>query len=119
MIGSIQERDWKYLRSIQDELLNELCSRILTKAGEIAAGEKGSPRQRYQTLCRHLQKSDDIIADCFDDWRRSTISDRIISLRHHQLLTEEHVKHMSEKAQDWLRMIEARISGLDDKYEGP
>ena len=106
MTGPIQERDWKYLRSIHDELLNELCSRILTKAGEIAAGEKGSAHKRYLELCRHIEKSDDIIAVCFNDWRRSTISNRIVSLRHHKLLTEEHVKHMSEKAQEWLRMVE-------------
>jgi hypothetical protein len=106
MTGPIQERDWKYLRNIHDELLNELCSRIIAKAVEIATAEKGNPHQRYLTLYRHFKKSDGIIAECFDDWRRSTISGRIICLRHYELLTDEHVKHMSEKAQEWLHMVE-------------
>jgi hypothetical protein len=111
MTGPIQERDWKYLRSIHDELLNELCFRILTEAGGISAGEKGNAHQRYLALYRHLKKSDDIIAECFNDWRRSTISSRIVSLRHHKLLQEEHVRHMSEKAQDWWeRMVEGILN---------
>ena len=113
MMGSIQERDWKYMRRIHDEMLNELCSRILTKAGGIVAGDKESSHQRYLALYRHIEKSDDMIAECFNDWRRSTISRRIVSLRHHKLLTEEHVRHMSEPAQDWLRMVE-RISIPED-----
>jgi hypothetical protein len=116
MIGSIQERDWKYLRSICDEMLNELCFRILTEADGIVAGEKESSHQRYLALYRHIKKSDDMIAECFNDWRRSTINHRIVSLRRHKLLTEEHVKHLSETAQDWLRMVE-RIWGQDDNYD--
>jgi hypothetical protein len=105
--GPIQERDWKYLRSIQTELLNELCSRILTEAGRIAAREEGTPHEKYLKLHRYIGKSDDIVAECFDDWRRSKISHRILALRHHKMLTDEHVKQMSQKAQDWLRMVES------------
>lgn len=108
MAGPIHERDWKYLRSIQDEMLNELCSRILTEVAEIA-GAGGTPHQRYRALYRHLQKSDDIIADCFDDWRRSTINVRILNLRHHRLLKDEHVTRMSGEAQEWLRRMEAEL----------
>ena len=116
MIGSIQERDWKYLRSIFDEMLNELCSRVLAEAAGIVAGKKGSSHQRYLALFRHIKMSDDVIAECFNDWRRSTISHRIVSLRHHNLLTDEHVKHLTETAQDWLRMVE-RISGPDENSD--
>jgi hypothetical protein len=106
MEGPIRERDWKYLRSIHDEMLNELCTRILKKAGKIIAEEKKSPHQRYLTLFRHIKKSDYIIAKCFDDWRRSTIRIRIDALRHHKLLTDEHVEQMSQTAQDWLHRVE-------------
>jgi hypothetical protein len=110
MAGPILERDWKYLGSIKDELLNEICSRILAKAAKIAAGaEKDQPHQRYLTLYRYIEKSDSIVGDCFNDWRRSTISNKILSLRHHHLLTDEHVKHMSENAQDWLQMLETNL----------
>ena len=109
MDGPIKERDWKYLRAIYDELIDELCSRILTKAVKVAAAGKERPHQRYLTLYRYIKKSDDIVAECFNDWRRSTINNRILSLRRHKLLTDEHVKRLSETAQDWLRMVEGSL----------
>ena len=90
-------------------MLNELCSRILAKAGKIAEAEQQTPQERYLALCRHIRRSDDIIAECFDDWRRSTISKRIDALRQHKLLTDEHAKQMSGEAQDWLCMLEASL----------
>jgi hypothetical protein len=101
MDGPILERDWKYLRSIHDEILDELCSRILKKADEIANAETDRPHHRYLALFKHIQDSDDIVADCFNDWRRSNISNKILNLRHNRLLTDEHVIHMSSSAQDW------------------
>jgi hypothetical protein len=106
MEGQIQERDWKYLRMIHDELIDELCSRILSKSVTLAAEGKERPHQRYLKLYRYIQESDDLVAECFNDWRRSTISNRILSLRQHRLLADEHVKNLSEKAQEWLRMVE-------------
>ncbi len=106
MDGPILERDWEYLRSTHDEILHELCSRILKKAVEIAGEEGENPHQRYLTLYRHIENSDDIVAECFDDWRRSTISNRVIGLGNHNLLTDAYVKGLSEEAQDRLRMIE-------------
>ncbi len=106
MDGAIQERDWKYLSSIKEELLNELCSRILTNVAKVAAEEKGSPHERDLTLFRYIDESDDIIAECFNDWRRSRIGSRILNMRRHRLLTDEHIRHMSEKAQQWLHMVE-------------
>ena len=108
MDGPILEPDWKYLRSIRDELINELCSRILRQAVEIARAE-GNPLERYKALYRHIEKSDEVVADCFDDWRRSTVRNTIICLRHHRLLTDDHVMHMSETAQAWLRMVEQSL----------
>ena len=107
MTGPIRTRDWKYMRTIHDELLNELCSRILTKDVEIAAAEQKRPHQRFLALYDHLRKSNRIVAECFDDWRRSNIDDKIVSLRYHGLLTDEQVKRVSEKAQDWLHKVES------------
>jgi len=50
MTGPIRTRDWKYMRTIHDELLNELCSRILKKAVEIASAEQKRPHQRFLEL---------------------------------------------------------------------
>jgi hypothetical protein len=39
------------------------------------------------------------VADCFNDWRRSNILDKLLMLRRHQLLTDEHVSRLSAQTQ--------------------
>ncbi len=55
-----------------------------------------SEHEKYLNLYKHINKSDKIIADCFNDWRRSNIDIKIRSLRHHDLLTDEHLNNMSD-----------------------
>ena len=102
----IKESDWKYLRSIFDEMLQELCSRINNQAAEIALAEDGSPHEQYRKLYRHIKDSDKNIADCFNDWRRSNIKMKILSLRKHGLLLDEHVRSLSNETQEWLLKAE-------------
>ncbi len=106
MEGPIKERDWKYLRLIHDEMLHALCSRINKKAIDIVGAEASNPHERYLKLYQHIQKSDRIIADCFNDWRRSNITVKITCLCRHRLLQDEHVQNFSESAQAWLSRVE-------------
>ena len=107
MEGPLKERDWKYMRSIHDELLHKLCADINRRAAEIATAEgPGNPHEQYLALYRYIQDSDSIIGDCFNDWRRSKLSLKIRHLRHHGLLTDKHVNNLSTEAQGWLRNIE-------------
>lgn len=109
MNNPIQERDWKYMRSIHDELLHALCARINRKAVDVAAGKGENPHKQYLRLYRYIKEADRAIADCFDDWRRSNISMKILFLRRHELLRDEHVKNFSEGAQEWLSSVEEHV----------
>ena len=106
MNGLLKEHDWKYMRSIHDELLHGLCTRINARASAMASGKDGNPHERYLALYRYIHKADGIIADCFNDWRRSTLNMKILALRRNGLLTDEHVKGLSSEGQEWLRMLE-------------
>jgi hypothetical protein len=106
MPGPIQERDWKWLREIHDEMLSQLCSDILRDAAEIACADGPSAHEQYLKLYRRIQDSDAIIGECFNDWRRSTLSIKILNLRRHGLLTDRHVQRLSASAQDWLHKVE-------------
>jgi hypothetical protein len=66
------ERDWKYLRSIKDELIEVLCARINGEATRIATDASVSQHECFLRLDRHLGKGNEIVAECFDDWMRST-----------------------------------------------
>jgi len=106
MDGPLQEKDWKTMRSMKDELLQELCSRINQQSKQILKDETKTEHLRYGDLYGHIKVSNQIIADCFDDWRRSRLSMKILSLRHHKLLTDEHVKKLTESGQEWLTNVE-------------
>jgi hypothetical protein len=111
MEGPITERDWKYLRSIHDEMLYALCLRINEKAVAIANVRTSNPHKQYLELFHHMEKSESIVAECFNDWRRSGINLTILSLRRHGLLLDSHVQNLSRTARDWLIMVEEMERG--------
>ena len=98
-MGSISERDWKYLRSIEAELLATLCGRINQQAQEILHRPHVPAAETYRQLYRHIQESDAIVAECFDDWRRSTMWITVRILAKHGLLQPEHIRHLTAAAQ--------------------
>ena len=110
MTRSIPERDWKYLRRIQKEMLSELYFRINRKSSEILNTKEESERDKYHKLYRHIKDSDEIIGDCFDDWRRSNIGFKLLFLLRHNLLTEDRINGLSEEGAD---LIE-RLKTLDE-----
>jgi hypothetical protein len=96
MPDSIPERDWKYMRKHQETLFELLCQRVNKGSADIlAAGEK-SAVEKYRALWNHLRDSDRIVADCFDDWRRSTLTEKLFLLKRHGLLEPEHQENLSE-----------------------
>ena len=106
MAGSISESDWKYLRSIHDELLVSLCKRINEKTIGILHSKDKTDHEKYLKAYQHIKKSDDIVAECFNDWRRSTIAQRLIRMHRHRLLTENHLQNLSEKTRELVKWSE-------------
>ena len=105
MADSIPERDWKYMRSIHDEILASLCDRINIQSEVILKQGRNTPHKTYLDLYRHIQDSDNIIARCFNDWRRSTLQMKISALLENELLTDAHIQKLSREAQERLRAL--------------
>jgi len=103
---SIPEKDWKYLRGINADLLNKLCSRINQETTSIINKESKSDHEKYLQVYKHIEKSDNIIAECFNDWRRSDILIKIRSLCQHKILTSEHIKNFSGTTLEYLKTLE-------------
>ena len=99
---TIPERDWKYLRSIEKELLAGLCGRINREALEIMQAPDVGEHERYLRLYRHYDESDKIVAACFDGWRRSDIVLKLLLIRKQKLLSMEMVAKLSEETRDLL-----------------
>ncbi len=117
MPPSIPERDWKYLRRIQPEMLAALCARIngRTKALLDAGGK--SEHEIYADVFQHIETSDRIVAECFDDWRRSAIWLKIPLLRREGLLTDDHLANLSDDVHALLERFRM-LAGEDGEAEG-
>lgn len=100
---TIPEIDWKYLRSVQSELLAALCERINQKAAKILGAPKMSEPDKFKALYQHIVDSDDLVAQCFDDWRRSNLRLKVVMLHRNGLLTEKHLLHLSAETKHLLR----------------
>jgi len=105
MSDQIAERDWKYMREIKLDLLNILTARINQESVAILSEENASAHERYQRIYRHIRNSDKVVAECFDDWRRSSLAIRLVSLRRHGLLSDEHMDKLSEHTRDTIRKL--------------
>lgn len=111
MSGSLPERDWKYLRSIEPELLSDLCGKINQKAEKIIRSGPGTEYDKYIALYKHIKASDKIVADCFNDWRRSNLWLIVPLLRKHKVLKDEHIANLSDAARDLLDRFEQLARG--------
>ena len=100
MSRSIPERDWKQLRNLKPELLDTLCERIHIQAESIIKSTVKSEHEKYLDLFKHIQDSDDVVARCFNDWRRSNISMKIGQLIAEDLLTDEHIQNLTAETKE-------------------
>ena len=110
-MADFTESDWKYLRGIHDEMLSALCGRIDQQAAEIVRHQAKSEHTKYLRLFKHVRASDDVIAQCFNDWRRSTVALRTLCLRRHKVLTQVQFEHLSPGARDLLNALESAVKG--------
>ncbi len=95
---SFPERDWRYLSRLKPIALERLCRRILDEAQAVIATrvEQGA-YQAYLALYDHVQKSDRLVAHCFDHWSRSWALTHLIAWRKHHLITDEEFAGFSEE----------------------
>ena len=104
-MDAIPESDWKYLRRVQGQLLEALCSRINGEASRIMADHSLNEHEKFLQLHAHVVGQNVVVADCFDDWRRSNIFLKLLLLREHRLLTDEHLSKLSAETQRRLNTV--------------
>lgn len=84
------EPDWKTLSRLKPLALERLCKRILQESGNILDhAQEGGHHQAYLELYEHIHASDEKVANCFNDWRRSQALTILASWKSESLLTDE------------------------------
>jgi hypothetical protein len=85
----LPESDWKKLTGIKEKALARFCRRVL-----IQVHSKSTPEhlelahQTYLELYRFIDENDELLADLFDDWRRSTALTALMGWLSHGLVTK-------------------------------
>ncbi|NIM10551.1 MAG: hypothetical protein GTO45_01025 [Candidatus Aminicenantes bacterium] len=104
MIDEIKESDWKYLKKLKPMLLERACASINKEAESILKNEENRDQlQVYRALYRHYQLQDDMIAECFDDYRRSKAKLRILSLYRFGIMSDAELEGFSDDTKDFVR----------------
>jgi hypothetical protein len=100
------ESDWKYLRSMKKTLLDRLCNRILDNMQAECNLEKREPdvHEQYLKIYRLIKKWDEMVGECFDDWRRSNIIFNILFLIKYQVITDEEIDQLSDETKKRIKL---------------
>jgi hypothetical protein len=106
MIDKIKESDWKYLKKLKPILLERACAQINKDAGTLLEeGVNHDQHELYIKMYRHYNEKDDIIAECFDDYRRSNAKFRILSLVRHGIMSDEELQGFSDDTKKIARVM--------------
>lgn len=106
MIDKIKESDWKYLKKLKPILLERACSQINKEAKTILEnGVNHNQHEIYREMYKHYDKKDDLIAECFNDYRRSTAKFRILSLVRHGIMSDDEFQGFCDDTKRFVRSI--------------
>ena len=101
----IKESDWKYLRSIQHEILNRHCDAILEVIDLILKNRKGEEHKSFIRICSLLNDKDDEIAVTYNDLKRSNALEKICHMRRNLAMTDEEFSKFSEETKNIVNRI--------------
>ncbi len=104
-MNEIKESDWKYLRNLKKVLLDRLCNRILDDIRTECGLEKREQdaHEQYLKVYDLIKKKDKMVAECFDDWRRSNVIFNILFLIKYKVITDEEVAQLSDETKERLK----------------
>ena len=106
MLRNIKESDWKYLKKLKPLLLERACAKINREAEVILQNKENHDQyQLYMALYQHYQKKDDMLAGCFDDYRRSTALYKILHLLHQGIMTDAEFAGFSTETKEIIGLL--------------
>ena len=106
MPPNLPESDWKTLSRLKPLALDRLCQRIFQESESIIARAKeGEKHHAYLDLYKHIHASDETVADCFNDWKRSQAIIILANWRSNDLLTEEEFSVFSSETRAMVEVL--------------
>ena len=97
---NISESDWKLFRQLRPLALERFCQHVLGDIGRIAQDTGRTTHERYRAIYDLVRHKDRVLADLFDDPRRSTALLQLRAIHSHGLLTEDEFARFSTKIRE-------------------
>lgn len=108
MPGSYTESEWKLFQRHKPQMLEELSKRLNAKFIKILQDSSLSQYERYIKLFESIRKSDRIVGDCFDDWKRSLFPAFAVQLARHKLIPDELWSKLSPETRSDIERVLSR-----------
>lgn len=105
MSKNFPEADWKAFRRNRDRMLETLFERINDESAKILDSPDPTPEQIYRNLFDHVKTSDRVVADCFDNWKRSNFALFASHLLSEGLIPDSLWEHLSEETRKRLKTL--------------
>ncbi|MDP5136192.1 hypothetical protein ORJ04_09545 [Rheinheimera baltica] len=88
-MSSVTEKDWKVIIGLKASLLSSACEAIFQRIEQISSTRKGREHESYLALWKLINKEDDVIAEMFNDLKRSNAVLKVAALKRHGVLTDD------------------------------
>jgi len=111
MTQKILEFDWKILRKLHAVAVERYCQGVFAEIDRISADTSKSFHQRYLDMYQLIKRRDKLLADTFDNSRRSMALFEITAMRQQGLLTEEEFSQFSQETRG---VVELFLEGRKD-----
>jgi len=96
----MQESEWKRFRQLHVVALNRFCEKVLQEISQITADATKSPHERYLQIFKVLRERDRVVADAFDDLRRSTALMQLAIIYAQGLINDDELRDFTQETRD-------------------
>ena len=116
--GPFAEADRRLFRRYNNSMLEDLTRYINRQSMAIIWDASQTEHERFLNLYRHDHDSNDLVADCFHDWRRSRMGMHGAALLQHSLIPQAMWDELSVSARGALEGLAALVSPGSDYRRG-
>lgn len=102
---NIPESDWKKLHSLQKDLLNLACERILKKISGLMSQSKGNAHETYLNIWDVMTEEDRELSAMFDDVKRSNAVFKLAQLKRNRIISDEKFEEFSTETKHLVNAI--------------
>lgn len=103
----IPESDWKIFRRVRTAALARYCERVLAEVARLACDTSIESHDRYLQVYKLIHERDKLMANTFNDFRRSTAELQLLIMKSHGMLTDEECAQFSPEIRaKWTALLE-------------